>query len=230
MPELIRTHAVPGRPLAPPPSHHRSPGPRTRPGRDTGASGTPSHHRGSPALSSPGHPSTAPVDVPGLLTRLKIGGPLVDRVRAVLSHYPYGAPLPSLSALAAELGEQDEHVRKALCTLESAGELVQQRGRRTTTGYRYRLGPEELHPQDVDLDHAVREGIRSGRYAVDTPLPTGLLGQQHRLPGTLIPRALRHLVSGGYVSHREGHAGPGYYVAARPRTASHAAATQRARR
>ncbi|WP_236726429.1 GntR family transcriptional regulator [Streptomyces sp. NBRC 110465] len=217
-------NAALGRPPAPPPAHHLPPGRRTN-----GLNGAPSHHHGYPASTSADRPCIAPVGALALRASPEGGGPLLARVRAALSRYPYGAFLPSVSALAAELGEQDEHVRKALGRLESAGELVQRNGRRPA-GYRYRLRPDEPHPQDVELDRAVREGIRSGRYAVGTPLPTGLLGQEHRVPATLIPRALRHLVSGGYVSHRDGHAGPGYYVAARPRTASHAAATRGARR
>lgn len=215
MPELSRAYAALGRPPVPPSPHHRLPGRRTDP------NGAPSHHHGFPANRSSDRPSTAPVDALALLASPEGGGPLLAQVRSALSHYPYGAALPSLSALAAELGEQDEHVRKALCSLESAGELVQQLGRRTSRyQYRYRLRPEELHPHDVDLDRAVREGIRSGRYAIGTPLPTGLLGHQHRVPSTLIPRAVRLLVSDGYISHRDGHAGPGYYIAARPRIAS----------
>ncbi len=223
MPELIRADAALGRPPAPPPAHHQPPGRRTN-----GLNGTPSHHHGYPASTSADRPSTTPVDALALLASPEGGEPLLARVRAALSRYPYGAFLPSLSALAAELGEQVEHVRRALGKLEAEGELVQQVGRRTSA--RYRLRPEEPHPQDVDLDRAVREGIRSGRYPVGTPLPTGLLGQQHRFPGTLIPRALRHLVSDGYVSHRDGPAGPGYYVVVRPCTASPASAAQGAGR
>ncbi|MFE8910892.1 hypothetical protein [Streptomyces globisporus] len=108
-------------------------------------------------------------------------------------------------------------MRKALSELESAGELAVQRRGRQTAAYRYRLRPEELHPHDVELDRTVREGIRSGRYAVGRGVPTGLLGQEHRVPGALIPRAFRHLVSDGY-------------VAAQPRNTSPSTATRGARR
>ncbi|WP_412103939.1 GntR family transcriptional regulator [Streptomyces californicus] len=222
MPELIRANAALGRPPAPPLAHHRSPR------RRTDSNGSPSHDQGFSASRSADRPSTAPVDALALLAGLEGGESLLARVRAALSPYPYGASLPSTTALAALLGEQNEPVRKALSELEWAGELAVQRGGRRTAGYRYRLRPDELHSQDVRLDRAVREGIRSGRYAVGTPLPTGLLGREHGVPSMSIRRALRLLVSDGYISHRDGPAGPGYYVLARPRTASPAPAAQRA--
>lgn len=224
MPELNRANAVLGGPPVPHPVHHRSPG------RRTDRNSARSHAHGSTASRSANRPYTAPVDALALLAGPEGGGPLLARVRAALSPYPYGASLPSTSALAAALGEQREPVRRALSELESAGELAVQGGGRQTAGYRYRLRPEELHPHDVDLDRAVRDGIRTGRYAVGTPLPTGLLRRKHGRPGTSLPRAFRLLVADGHIRLRDGHAGPGYYVAERPRTASRAPAAQGAGR
>ncbi|WP_326681590.1 hypothetical protein [Streptomyces sp. NBC_01237] len=149
---------------------------------------------------------------------------LQTRLRATISNYPYGAALPATPDLAEQLGELPEHVRVALMALETAGEIARCGGRRA---YRYRLRPEETHPQDADFDRAVRAGIATGRYAPGSPLPTGLLRGRHGVASLHVARACRLLIADRLVTFRRGHAGPGYYVVKSPNIASQAAATRK---
>ncbi|MGW5927199.1 hypothetical protein ACWF2L_13235 [Streptomyces anulatus] len=145
---------------------------------------------------------------------------LLSRVRATISNYPYGDALPATPVLAEELGELPEHVRVALMALETAGEIA-----RCGRAYRYRLRPEETHPQDADFDRAVRAGIATGHYAPGTPLPTGLLRGRHGVASIHVARACRLLIANRLVTFRRGHSGPGYYVVKSPIIAAQAAAT-----
>ncbi|MEU0100415.1 hypothetical protein [Streptomyces sp. NPDC006267] len=147
---------------------------------------------------------------------------LRSRVRATISNCPYGAALPATPDLAEELGEPPEHVRMALMALETAGEIAQ-----CGRAYRYRLRPEETHPQDADFDRAVRAGIATGRYAPATPLPTGLLRGRHGVASLHVARACRLLIADRLVTFRRGHAGPGYYVVKSPNIAAQPAATRK---
>ncbi|MFF4859973.1 hypothetical protein ACFY2N_34415 [Streptomyces rubiginosohelvolus] len=165
-------------------------------------------------------PETAPVDALRLLPDLAAGG-LPARVRAAVSAYPYGAPLPPAKGLARELDGGLTPVAKELAALEVSGEIATSRGRRSG----YRLRPDELHPQDVAFDRAVREGISSGLYAPGMPLPTGLLGSRHHVSTVCVPRALRLLLAERKVLRRDGTAGPGYYVTTPPGAAPVAAAS-----
>lgn len=141
------------------------------------------------------------------------------RVRAAVSAYAYGETLPPTRKLAREVGAPYEHVRAALDALEAAGEVaVRQRV------YRYRLDPGQLHPQDTEFDRAVRKALASRQYTPGTALPVGLLSRRHDVPPLRIARACRHLIADGLVAHRDGPAGPGYYVTTSPSPAAQAAA------
>ncbi|WP_217231262.1 hypothetical protein [Streptomyces anulatus] len=147
---------------------------------------------------------------------------LQSRLRATISSYPYGAALPATPDLAEQLGAPPEHVRVALMALESAGEIAQ-----CGRAYRYRLRPEETHPQDTAFDRAVRAGIATGRYARGTPLPTGLLGGRHGVAPVHVARACRLLIADRLVTRHNGDAGPGYYVTNSLGIAAQAAATRK---
>ncbi|MFB7030850.1 MULTISPECIES: hypothetical protein [unclassified Streptomyces] len=136
---------------------------------------------------------------------------LLVQLRRILARYPYGVNLPLAHDLADWLGVKLEHVRAAMLDLETAGEIAF-RGRRN----RYRLRPDELHPMDRAFDKEIRDGINSGRFRPGTPLPTGLLSDRHHLSSDIVPRACRLLLADHLVVHRDGPAGPGYYVLPSP--------------
>ncbi|MGW3557705.1 hypothetical protein ACWDNT_10100 [Streptomyces sp. NPDC000963] len=138
--------------------------------------------------------------------RLQRNRTLVE-LRRILSRYSYGVNLPMSYDLAERIGVKPEHVRAAMVDLETAGEIAS-RGRRN----RYRLRSDELHPADKAFDKEIRDGINSGRFLPDAPLPTGLLSGRHGLPSQSLPRACRLLIADRLVVQRDGLAGPGYYV------------------
>ncbi|MET8605651.1 hypothetical protein ABZV92_19125 [Streptomyces rubiginosohelvolus] len=199
MSEHSQAEIVLGRLLPPPRGQHRPPRQQAQPEMGTGAPPR-------PARCSTGRTPTAPVDATDLVAGLKQGG-LQARVRAAVSVFAYGEPLPATRDLACRLGAPYEHVREALRAMESAGELALH-GR----VHRYRLRPGELHPKDVDFDRAVRKAIASRQYPPGTALPVGLLGRSHGVSPLLIARACRRLIADRLVAHRDGPAGPAYYV------------------
>ncbi|MFI1189761.1 hypothetical protein [Streptomyces californicus] len=136
-----------------------------------------------------------------------VAGGLLERVRAVVSRYPYGVVLPTGSELARELGVSVNRVRIALGALEAAGETVLRDRVR-----RFRLYPHELHPMDTAFDRAVREDIAQQVYAPGTALPAGLLGRRHGVAPQHLGRACRRLIADRLVTYRDGPAGPGYYL------------------
>ncbi|MFD6181373.1 hypothetical protein [Streptomyces goshikiensis] len=75
------------------------------------------------------------------------------------------------------------------------------------------LGPNDLHPDDVAFDTAVRDRIASGHYRFGQALPSGLLGVEFGLESDQFDRAFRHLMRDALVRHdARGPFGPGYYV------------------
>ncbi|MFJ1662464.1 hypothetical protein [Streptomyces anthocyanicus] len=217
MSEHSQAEVVLGRLLPPPRGHLRPPRRQTLAEKDTGANGALPPSSGALAGRTP----TTPVDATELVAGLTAGH-LPDRVRAVISVYAYGKPLPTTREIARELGASHERVQVALAVLEAAGELALH-GR----VHRYRLAPGQLHPQDTDFDRAVREGITARRYAPGTALPVGLLCRRHGVSPLRVARACRRLVADRLVAHCEGHAGPGYYVTNSLSVAAQAAATRK---
>lgn len=203
MSERSQAEIVLGRLLPLPRGQHRPIEQQAQPEKGTGANGAPPHPVGGPARCSIGRAPTAPVDAPDLVPGPK-HGELQTRVRAAVSVFAYGEPLPATRDLARKLGAPYEHVREALSALESAGELALH-GR----VHRYRLSPGELHPKDADFDRAVRRAIASRQYAAGTALPVGLLGRSHGVSPLLIARACRGLIADRLVAHGDG---PAYYV------------------
>ncbi|MYT82384.1 regulatory protein, gntR family [Streptomyces sp. MnatMP-M77] len=213
MPELIQAEILLDR-LPSPPREHERPHPQQAPAaNDSGVPGAAPRPEVSPA-SEAGDPSS----------RLPVAaGELVARVRAAVSAYAYGETLPPTRKLGREVGAPYEHVRAALDALEAAGEVaVRQRV------YRYRLDPGQLHPQDVEFDRAVRGALTKRVYAPGAALPVGLLGRRHGVASQHLARACRHLIADGLVAHRDGPAGPGYYVTTTsPSPIARAAATRK---
>ncbi|MFB7424730.1 hypothetical protein ACFC0K_15805 [Streptomyces hydrogenans] len=128
-------------------------------------------------------------------------------VRRYVAKLPFGAKLPTLTEIAADLCTSVAYIAAALRTMDLLGEVVH-----GNKGYRYRLRPQEQHPMDVAIDKAVREGIWDGTHQSGTALPVGILAQRHGLAIEMIPRAMRALIRDGLVADREGPAGRGYYV------------------
>ncbi len=218
MPEPIQAEVVLDR-LLPPPREHDRPHPQQTPAaRDSGVQNAAPSAEISPA-SGAGAPSS-PLPVDRLLPLA--AGELVARVRTAVSAYAYGETLPTTRNLGRELGAPYEHVRAALDALEAAGEVaVRQRV------YRYRLRPGQLHPQDIEFDRAVRGALTKRVYAPGAALPVGLLGRRHGVASQHLARACRHLIADGLVAHRDGPAGPGYYVTTSPSLAAQAAAARK---
>ncbi|WP_145503790.1 hypothetical protein [Streptomyces sp. CFMR 7] len=133
-----QVEVVLGRLLPPLGAHHRSPAQQIQPEPDTRTNGTPVLSSGDAARSTDRRPPTAPVDVAGLIAAAQAGG-LQARVRAAVSAYPYGAPLPATRALATELGASYGQVSAALAAQQAAGEIA----RRGRGGPCYRLRPEQ---------------------------------------------------------------------------------------
>ncbi|MFE2559750.1 hypothetical protein ACFXGT_27730 [Streptomyces sp. NPDC059352] len=125
-----------------------------------------------------------------------------------IQSHPYGADLPTTRDLARDLRQRESHIRMGLKALEERGVLVLRHMRA------FRLAPGELHPDDVTLDHEVRQRIRSGEYAPGSALPTGILADRHGLDTPeKVGRACRRLIADGLVCHCHGPFGPGLYVA-----------------
>ncbi|MEU7028873.1 GntR family transcriptional regulator [Streptomyces sp. NPDC046275] len=137
---------------------------------------------------------------------------LLHLLREHLAQYAVGAPLPWSGQLADWLGQETHHISAALVQLDQMGEVVYGGRHRVAR----RLGPNEQHPDDVALDQAVRAAIASGAYRPGDPLPTAILASRHGLDLTKVPRAFRRLIKDKLVAHRDGPAGPGYYVLPQP--------------
>ncbi|CAM5322570.1 hypothetical protein SAVIM338S_00783 [Streptomyces avidinii] len=121
-----------------------------------------------------------------------------------------GQHLPGGKAMAVQLGLPLLHVATVLKALNSSGELYVSTG---VHGPRV-LMPDELHPDDIAFDAAVRGRIASEHYHFGQALPTGLLGVEFGLESDQVVRAFRHLVRDGLVHHdTTGPHGKGYYVA-----------------
>ncbi|MFI1226219.1 MULTISPECIES: hypothetical protein [unclassified Streptomyces] len=143
----------------------------------------------------------------------------------MVSQYAYGELLPTSSELARKLQESEDRVRVALRALEAAGETsLHGRARR------FRLRPGQLHPMDADFDRAVREGLAKRMYVPGAALPTGLLGRRHGVASRHLARACRQLIADGLIAHRNGPAGPGYYVLAPTDPTDHSISPQQRRR
>ncbi len=221
MPEPSQAEVVLDRLLPPPRSPHRPSHQQIRPAGNTHVNRPAPLPDADPARRSTGRPPATPDNARDPAAGLKAGG-VRARVRAAVSAYAYGETLPPTRELARELGAPYEHVRAALGALEAAGEVAI-RGR----VHRYRLSPQQLHPQDTGFDHAVRRAIASRQYAPGTALPVGLLSRRHGVPPLRIARACRLLIADRLVTRRTGHAGPGYYVTNSLSIAAQAAATRK---
>lgn len=121
-----------------------------------------------------------------------------------------GAYCAAAKAIALRLGLPLLHVATALKVLNSSGEIHLHAGIHGPLV----LGRDDVHPDDVAFDAAVRDRLASGHYRFGQALPTGLLGVEFGLESDQVDRALRHLVRDGLVRHDlRGPYGAGYYVA-----------------
>ncbi|MDX2394108.1 hypothetical protein NJL88_29420 [Streptomyces sp. DK15] len=88
------------------------------------------------------------------------------------------------------------------------------------------LAPDQPHPQDQELQEAVRERISSGFYPEESALPTGLLGDEFGLRADLVARACRYLTRDGTLRYDpHGRYGSGFYVTKTGATAAVRAGT-----
>ncbi|MCX4546878.1 hypothetical protein [Streptomyces sp. NBC_01565] len=115
--------------------------------------------------------------------------------------------------LALQIGIPALRIAVVLRALDSAGEIALRPDGKSMIVLD---SPGQPHPDDLELQAAVRCRVRSGFYQAGQAVPTGLLGSEFGLTSEQVQRAARQLIADGTLyEDAAGPHGPGLYVGRR---------------